>query len=521
MADTPTQAGGLKSVLTQRHPLYNEFAADWEFFLASYVGGTNYTGAPYLFSHDREAPERFSKRQTRAVFNNYSRKVIDIYASFLYRQDIERASKDETLQLFLDDADLRGHSFGQVMADTVSRLSFAMGHTVVIVDLNKREEGAAPSRAAERELGVRPYISVYTPTNVHDWGLNPDGSYRWIRVEEPAPDESDPFRERGEPACRYRTWTETEWRLHDEDGNQIGGGPNPLGRVPAERIAPLEHPVQREVGWSIISDIAPLNRAIYNYRSLLDEFLFLQCFNIVAIPIPGDPKAVDTVKKLMSSLGSSTGIYFDPSKGGAPVYVTPPIDPADFLLRMIEASSKEIIDLAKLQDRSASAKAESGMARAYEFIEANAVFSSIARHLQDAERRILHLVELWGNPKAKIADLPVTLSYPDDFNAVDLNEEIDQALSLLTMQISPTYAQEVKKGIVRKTLPGADQETLDQIEDEIEAGSDADSAVRERATLTKQLDDETDPEEHAPPVTPNADATKPPPAQPGGAPVPA
>jgi len=460
MAADPT----LKQVLAQRHPLYDEFSADWQFFLDSYLGGTNYTrGGSYLFSHDREDPKRFAARLNRAVFNNYTRKVVDIYKSFIYRQPILRTSDDEKINLFLSDADRQGHSFDRVMSESVAKLAFTMGHVVVLVDLNKRTEGDALSRADEQDKQISPYISVYAPTNVMDWSLNADGSYRWIRLQEPAPDTSNPYTVRGKAGPRYRIWTESDWRLYDEDGVQVDGGPNTIGRVPAERIAPLDHPVKSELGLSIVSDIAPLNRSIYNYRSLLDEFLYLQCFNVMAIPIPGDPKAVDTVKKLVSTLGTSTGVFFDPTKGGAPSYLSPPMPPADFLLRMIESSAKEIIDLAKLQDRSASAKGESGMARAYEFIEAEAVFSSIARNLEDGERRILNLVNLWGDDSSTIDTVPVTTEYPDSFSVTDFNQEIENTLSLLTMDISDTFNQKLKEQIVKQALPSledADEETI-------------------------------------------------------------
>lgn len=779
MADTSP----LKEVLAQRHPTYSASATDWQFFLDSYVGGSQYAAGSYLFKHARESTTQFENRQTRAVFNNYCRKVVDIYKSFLYAQPILRKTDDPTFQTVLGDADLRGHSLDHVMAEDVARQAFALGHVVVVVDMNNRD--ATPiTKRDERERNVRPYVVVYTPLDVVDWGTDSDGRYTWLRLIEPAPDTSSPFTKREDQQTYYRTWTPDEWRLHDENGVLIGSGGNPLGRVPAERIAPIDHPMYTDIGQSLITDIAPLNRAIYNYRSLLDEFLTLQCvtgdtlvdcprdlekypygipikelvgkefltyawdiknrkytlrraydvrktgekrevwrltfsyrdeynqektghidatpdhpillqsgeyvplkdlrqhdklvpfyrwveghkgdnrrphilqtlspasgmsehrfvvrergevlldghqvhhiderplnnsvenleqvtkeehrilnaammserkkawwvnapeeekrfvteraqagiakwrktnprgvlrrnrkqartltktlsrltpeeraakvipalqargidttdvnhevvsvmvighedvynmeveehhnyvangvvvhncFNVLGIPVPEDPQTADKINQLMKTLGTRTGLFYDP-KGGAPSYISPPIDPADFLLRAIDTSTKEIIDLAKLQDRSAQAKQESGVSRAYEFLESNSTFSSIARNLEDGEKRIMQLVAQWGNANASMEELPIEVEYPDSFDVQTLGDEIEEALALVQLGISDTFNKELKKRIAKKALPDATDEIEKQIAEEIDAGTSDDLL---RSEVQRQID---------------------------------
>lgn len=462
----------IKKRLRQTHPTYAALQADWQFYLDSYMGGEHYRQKDYLFRHLRESPKNYEDRKQRAVYPNYSRKVIDINSAFIFKDPIKRDSDDPGFEEFQSNADRKGTPLTQIMAEQVGKLGMVAGHAVAVVDV-PREAGVARTRRDDQLLGIRPYVSVYTPLDVVDWSIDARGAYRWIRVRECAPDDTGPLDERKKQRFIYRIWTTDECMVFDEDGTEIERSTHTLGEVPAVFIPIGEHMQHVDVGESKLTDIAPLNRAIYNYRSLLDEFLYRQAFNFLALPTD-ESLTPERIKALMQEIGVNNATFY-PAKTNPPSYVSPPSDPAEMIMKAIEASAREIIELAKLQDRKSSSAEKSGIAHAYEFQESNAAFAKIAKNLEDGEKKIIRLFYKWQ----KKNDVPVSVQYPQNFNITTLADQLEEALSELTLDISDTFNKQVKKNIVQAALPGADAAVRDQIFDEIDAARPTDAIAAE------------------------------------------
>ena len=465
--------------LKQTHPTYAKFASDWQFFADSYEGGSAYTNnGAYLFRHPRETDDDYAERLNRAVYLNLVKKQVDIYAAFIFKDEISRISKDPEFLEFEQNADRKGTPLSQVMSDQLGKFGMVMGHTVTIVDL-PRIASAAKTRRQDKELGIRPYVSVYTPAEVKDWAIDGDGNYRWLRVEEDAPDASEWNGERKEPSKIYRTWTREEWFVHDDQGNQIDAGKHDLKEVPAVFTPIQEHLRHMDVGQSVVSDTAPLARAIYNYHSVLDEALYRQGFNILAIPVAEKsnvPGKTDAATRVATTLGTNKGIRY-PAGSSPPSYITPPSDPAEVLMERIESAKREFIELAKLQDRKQNGSEASGVARAYEFHESNSTFAKIAKNLEDGEKKIIRLFYKWQGKAEK--DIDVSVTYPTDFNVETLADMLDESIGLLSVNASPTFNKLVKKRVVETAFPKLDEKTSDIINDEIDNAKPSDELERE------------------------------------------
>lgn len=467
-----------KQQLEQRHPLFTQFEREWQFYEDSYIGGQQYLRnaiGNHLFAHFREQRDNYLDRAARAVYPNYTQKVIDIYAAFIFNGGIVRTSDDPDFKAFEENADRAGTCLGQLMKEDVMVNAATYGHVLAIVDLPSPDR-TPMTKLDDQLLGMRPYVTVYTPLDVVDWSLDRFGRFIFVRVREEAPDIGDPFKKREEPTYIYRTWTREGWFTHDEDGAELGSGTHKLGEVPAVMIPVRRHPKLSGVGLSLISDIAPLNRRIFNYESLLDEFCYRQAFNVLAFPVT-ERVTEDQIKQYLAEVGTTNGFYYD-GKGAPPSYVSPPTPPAEVLIAKIEKAASQIIELAKLQDRQNSSSDKSGIAWMYEFNESNSAFGQIAENLEDGERRIIDLFYKWLG-----RDVAAEVEYPDDFNIRSLNDEIDETLSLLTLNISDTFNRELKKRMVKKALPSLTEETEEEITEDIddESSPAADELEAEKA----------------------------------------
>ena len=150
---------------------------DYEFFRRSYEGGSAYRDGKYLIKHPREKPLDYERRLEQASFVNFCRDVVEIYVSYLYREQPERKAEksDDVLETFLKNADLEGRAWGKVMRN-LSKMASYYGVMGAIVDKPKGVLGA--SRGAELAAGVRPYIAAYSPLSIWDWKFGKDENGR-------------------------------------------------------------------------------------------------------------------------------------------------------------------------------------------------------------------------------------------------------------------------------------------------------------------------------------------------------
>jgi len=315
----------------KQHPEYEFMLPRWVFYLNSYEGGEDYvSNTEYLFTHARETVEDRNYRLHRAVYYNYCRSIIDVYVSHLFKKEVIRESRDTGYHEFLRDIDLRGNSVDSFMAGFVAPMALVFGTVYVLVDLPVVEDKLGSSYD-ESQRGIRPYANLVLPMDLVDWELDRFGQFNWVKIREAVPPQLSPLGAREKPRHQYRIWTRNAWFLINEDREFLNphggeGEPHPAGVVP---IVPVraERSFTRELaGVSALADIAHCCRKIYNLASLLDEFLYKQCFSFLAWP--GD---VNT-----EELGASNVATYDPATKALPAYISPPTDPASFIESQID-----------------------------------------------------------------------------------------------------------------------------------------------------------------------------------------
>ena len=210
-------------------------------------------------------------------------------------------------------------------------------------------------------------------------------------------------------------------------------------------------------GISAIADIAPCCQKIYNLASLLDEFLYKQCFSFLAWP--GD---VNT-----EELGASNVATYDPQTRALPAYVSPPTDPASFIESQIDKNIEEIYRLARIHYEGSHPRvAQSGFAKAMDFHDTDNALARKARNFEQAERDIAGLYFRWC---ARRNDAQIT--YPREFSVRAINDEIEEAVRVISLDLSPTLNTCLAGRLARRLLPNLPDEKRREIESELQAGA--------------------------------------------------
>lgn len=428
---------------------YRNQASEMEFRRLTYIGGAEYLHGNYLFRHGRETIEDYQRRLQRAYFQNFCAPVIDLYAGFLMSQTIKRENnftrKNEWIN-FLSDATAEGQPFDTFMSELI-RWTAAIGKSYVLVD---RTQGEVQTKAEEFEAGIRTYIQRIPWENLIDWEKDNIGKYLWVKIKETVRGTRN-WTANENIKTRYRIWTRETWEIYETDGNNvafIAGGINPIGIVP---IVEIEWP-----GGSLIKDACRINRSIFNLCSLLDESLYRQCFPQFCYPgdLPNEFK-----------LGTATCLTFDPT-GPAPLYIAPPSDPNDFLLRMIQHLSEVLNKILVYKADVEGFRPESGIARAYSFSQLNNVLLGASKNFAQAEEEIFRLFAMWEQEPTD----GIKIQYPQTFDIVNIESMIDEAIKAQMLSLGSKFERYLKKKIVRGIVDPRDIKEREEIEEEIDSG---------------------------------------------------
>lgn len=442
--------------IENKHPEYEDLVDRWEFYLRSYMGGEDYKGGQYLTKYNNESKDEYQNRIQLTPVDNHCQSVVHIYSSFLWRvpptRQFNSIDGSDALNHFLKDADLDGRSFNNFMMQAQIWAS-VYGHVWLMMD---KPQSNAGTRAEELEQGVRPYVTLYTPENVFDWKYERTASGRqkltYLKVRESvvrdtATDSTVYYREWYEDkVCLYEVSGKTEKKIEEVD--------NPIGAIPAVFL-PAKRSTVRGVGISDLSDIAQMQKAIYQELSEIEQL----------IRISNHPTLVKTHETDASAgAGSIVTMPDDMDSGLKPYQLQPSGANLDALRASIEDKVEAINRMACLGAiRGTEAVKASGIALQSEFQMLNARLAEKANALQLCEEQLWALFCIWQD-----ATPDVEVDYPDSFDLRDYPQEL-QFLQLAKASgvQSATFAKEIDKQIADLVL---DDEMLKQAHEEIDQG---------------------------------------------------
>jgi hypothetical protein len=402
------------TALASTHWLYMRNRDRWQFLYESYAGGEEYRRSGHLTKYVLETEGEYQARLANTPLQNECASVISTYISFMFRESPEREFYDwqdqPDVEEFLKDCDMEGRSLDAFMKQT-SIWSSVFGHSWLI--MTKPYIGQLTA-ADELAMGVRPYLNLLTPLVVSDWRWErmPNGRYElaYFKYVEEVVDGLTVIKEWTRETIK--TWVmddvKKEAVMRDEELNM-------LGKIPAILVY-NQRGITKDIGVSDITDIADIQRQIYNLNSENEQ----------AIRLAGHPTLVVPPT---AQLGSGAGAIIQLQEGSDPGLNPYTISTDGGSVTAIHTSIDKLVEAVDRMSftsgvRTTKTQSQSGVSLETEFQLLNAKLAEKADQMELAEEQIWKLFGLYQG-REWIGEV----EYPDSFNIRDTQREINQLVA--------------------------------------------------------------------------------------------
>jgi hypothetical protein len=422
-----------------------------QFLLDAYSGAGGFATGAYLVKHPRESTTKFQTRKDLAVYPNFTRKIVNVFMGFLWKQTPAREIDGDLYNQFSLNADGASTNLDSLLY-SFQRLAMIMGTVFIIVD--------KPTTQGEtRANQALPYLAVRQKSQLAAETLNAAGEWDSVTFSELQNDQTV-----------YRTYTRTGWKLStDKSGTGvIQQGEYSLGRVPVVRLhieKPIDPTLSSTESW--VADIAALNWDLYNSRSEMRELFRSQTFSLLALPVVDDSERA-RLKDL--TISTENALTYNPSGGGKPDYIAPPADPITLYREHVADIVNDIYRIANLEfaNQMSGTSAVSAEARAFQFLGTNASLRGMAEQCEVAENEIADLVYAWQGQT-----FSGSIAYANEFNMTDLAMAIQTAMDAVTLEMGAEFNRTLKKRLAKQILGNdAAPSTMSAIDQEIDAQGD-------------------------------------------------
>jgi hypothetical protein len=459
-----------RDLISDTHKDYKETISNWEYYIRSYNGGYDYMIGQYLNRYNLELDNEFNQRLANTPCDNHCKNIIQIYSSFLFRvrpsRDFADMQDEASLNSFLKDADLEGNNLNAVIRQA-QNYSSIYGHCFLVLD---KPNITTNTQAEELEKNIRPYLSIVTPENVFDWNYTrqANGKYEldYLKIREEVDRQEGQY---------FRLWfpdrIDTVYLPTDSDHRLIDTATNQIGKIPAV-ILYNSKSHKRGIGQSDLTDIADLQKSIYNEYSEMEQL----------IRLTNHPSLVKT-PSVNASAGAGAVIEMpDELEPNLKPYL---LQPSGQNLQAIMESVRHKVDAINRiahtgAIRSTKTGISSGVALQTEFELLNARLSEKADNLQIAEEQLFNLYALFQNTKFE-----GEINYPDSFNIRDYAADLLYYQQAKALNIgSPTFNKEVDKEIARAVVD--DDEKLNEIFEEIDIKSEVGEFTQDEVVAEDQ-----------------------------------
>lgn len=457
------------SKLTQTRSEYDDLSGIWVYNRDAYDNLGGFVDGLHLVRYVRENIEAYNRRREVCHFPNFCKDVSNTLSGHLFKKPATRDfAGNPNLEEFNRSTNQRGDvSLPELMKQVHTR-SWVYGYTMVLVDKPSED---TKTKADELENG-KPYARIIDPIDMLDWEFDDKGEFLWVKTKETYRTAAgDPLGEH-EVVTRYRIWTQEGWSLYEGDNEApTKEGEYDIGQVPIIMVkhdTSLKYP---SIGTSTFTAIVQVAIRLFNAISESVNILRGATFPILTIPsldMGGQEAASndETTEKNKAALGTDSIIPYDPESRHQPAFINHDGKTLEAYFTEINSLIKQIFQLARLDFT--GGVAQSGVSKAFDFEKTNQALVKKSETLRDAELAILSLVDKWMGGDGEIKD--VNISYPTDFNIMDIAQELKNNFDALSLNISELFDKEVRKKASRQFLPTLPDDTQKAIDTEIDAG---------------------------------------------------
>jgi hypothetical protein len=450
--------------LSQVHDGYAQNFKRWDYLGRSYEGGFTYTQGGYLrkyLNEDSSPGDQYAQRLLSTALDNHVKSTIETYRAYLFKTEPSRIGEifeREDIDEFTDDCDLDGTDLDQFMKN-VNDTASIFGSAWILVD---KPAYKAQTRAEEMALGIRPYVTMYTPSMVLDWHFERDITGRqvltYVKIIEQTTPTYDIVKVWTPDRVESYKVSKEGYTIASRDTVAFSQGDvtmitakydkilsveeyiNPLGYIPMFCYQ-LGGTYWKGIGQSEVSDIADAQRMIYNLCSEMEQ-------NIRISSHPSLVKSSDTD----AAAGAGAVITLPEHMNGdlKPYLLQPTGATVDSILAAINYNIESINRMAHLSSvRGSVQSTRSGLAIEAEFLLLNAKLADRAHSLKDAEEKIWDLFFAWlGEPMPEDFDI----EYETSFSLRDTQRELDQFKTALELVEDPVFKKHASKTIAQITL---------------------------------------------------------------------
>ena len=527
----PVNAEG-RAIVEGRHPEYREYHLTWRWLQDSLEGGQRYREADYgweayvitwnvqdpetgrnyprmythnlprrnLVRHPGEYPvppgqgamgeysgggapemgDEYEFRRSLTPVPGFVQEAIGIHLSRLYAREVRREAPPgplgDRLKAWWADVDGSGTRVDDWMTETIAPLFLVLGQLDVAFDHPAAPAGAAvETRADQVGLGLDACVACHVlPENVLNWELGSAGKYKWVVVREWV----------GETP-QYRRWTETGWRLYDQEGELTLEGEHPFGEVPIRRKFDTRKARLFNVGNSRYEVNAEIQRTYYNVHSEL----ILSC-SLAAHPLLSGPQSMCTGQGV--DIGPGRVLPIPDRTAGAQTewkYVSPSSEAPDKLDKQLQALRDENDRAACLTKPSGvmshrATVSQSGISKIVDQQTGNDLLAKVATSLQKLEMELarLALTVLSDGPVPPEVLAKVTITYPSEFDLFTASDLAAlcrdlQGIAALSGAL-PVAEIELITRLILAGLPGLPDQVQEKVRKEVEQYVLAGNAVR-------------------------------------------
>lgn len=455
------------------HPTYETYKPLWDFYLAAYEGGVSFANETNLFKHPREHPDDFRERAKRIYYHNFVFPLVDFFTTFIFTETIKRdgGKNEDWYNEFLADVNRRGDDITAFMQEVCDDMQI-FGMSYILVDMPPKPVQDVVTVADEQELNLKPYWVRVRADEVLDWAVDDFDTYIYLkRVQSNT--KIDPVTMKAQFLEVYTEWTPESIKISTIDvtnpNKPILGAAQILANevkcVPFEVIRFKRSKVDRYVGESFLRDLAYISREVMNLTSLLQEFLYRQCFNVLAIE---DDDGVEETEQMQGDVGTANLMKY-PKGAKAPTYITPPVAPAQFLQNEREANINAMYRIAAQDtvNELFNGGKSSGFSKSQSFQRTVPKIATRADVLEDLETRLMRLTAKFGGKP----EWDGSIKYKDHYEVTNLADSLAQMGTLFKdLQIrSKTFASTQLKRMVAEFDGKLSQEDLAKVNKEIDA----------------------------------------------------